>query len=128
MAGANKNPTQKIGAGFTEILGRLNPSQKVRAILLLSAQSSVQSTPRRRAGRDRRASANAVREASEPGLREIDKILERHKGSRLAAKADVLGSIAVETTPAGISALADSDHVKAILEDQPIFLLPLGRQ
>jgi hypothetical protein len=41
-------------------------------------------------------------------------------GERLTDDVDVLGSITVETTAEGIKALAASEHVKAILEDQSI--------
>jgi hypothetical protein len=118
---------QKIGRRFAETLGRLRPDQKIRAVILLRSHNSVEPMGRRGSSRQRQASIAAVREASEPGLREIDKILERHKGTRLASHADALGSIPVETTPAGFSALAGSDHVKAILEDQPMSLLSLPR-
>jgi hypothetical protein len=42
---------------------------------------------------------------------------------RKATIKNALGSIPVETTARGIAALAASEHVKAILEDQPISLL-----
>ncbi len=48
----------------------------------------------------------------EPVLAEVDKILERHNGRRLADEVDALGSVSVETTVAGIPALAASDYVK----------------
>ena len=41
----------------------------------------------------------------------------------MAAGPSALGTIAVETTVAGINELAASDHVQAILEDQPISVL-----
>jgi hypothetical protein len=55
-------------------------------------------------------------------LGEIDGILERFDGKR-SADVNALGSIPAETTARGIAALAASEHVKAILEDQPISLL-----
>ena len=48
--------------------------------------------------------------------------LERFDGKRLA-NVDALGCIPVEITASGVLALAASEHVKAILEDQPISLL-----
>jgi hypothetical protein len=117
----------KIGSRFAETLGHMKPDQKVRAIVLLRSHNSAGRTGRRGSSQQRQAAIEAVRQASEPALRDIDKILERYKGTRLATRADVLGSIPVETTPAGISALASSEHVKAILEDQPIRLLSVAR-
>lgn len=62
----------------------------------------------------------AVAKSADPMLAEIDRVLAQRLGERLASKADALGCILVETTPAGIHVLADSEHVQAILEDQPI--------
>jgi subtilisin family serine protease len=119
--------SDKIGSRFAEMLGRLGPDQKVRAIVLLRLPGSDRGSRRRVASGERRAAVGALRTESEPAVRDIDKILERFKGTRLATHADALGSVPVETTPAGISALATSEHVKAILEDQPISLLSFGR-
>lgn len=105
------------------MLGRLGPDQKVRAIVLLRLHGSPRGLAGRGSSRERQAAIKAVRQESEPAVRDIDKILQRFKGTRLATHADALGSVPVETTPAGISALAISEHVKAILEDQPIGLL-----
>jgi hypothetical protein len=42
---------------------------------------------------------------------------------KLTTNPDALGSISVETTAAGIAALAASEHVKAIIEDQAVSLV-----
>jgi hypothetical protein len=55
-------------------------------------------------------------------MTDIDSILKRHDGRRLARRPNALGSMPVETTAAGIKALASSRWVQAILEDQPIKL------
>ena len=52
----------------------------------------------------------------------ISGVLELHGGRCLADAPDALGAVPVETTVAGIKALAASKHVKAILEDQPVSL------
>ena len=127
METAKYTPSEKIGSRFAETLGHLRPGQMVRAIILLRSSNPPGVVARRGSAHQRRLAVEAARRASEPGLREIDKILERHKGTCLAAHGDVLGSIPVETTPAGISALTSSEHVKAILEDQPISSLSLPR-
>jgi hypothetical protein len=64
------------------------------------------------------------RKSAEAALPDIDGILKRFNGKRLATSPDALGCIPVETTAAGITALAASERVKAILEDQPISLIP----
>jgi hypothetical protein len=84
----------------------------------------VEKTSARRPSRvSRQATIAIIRQSAEPALLEIDRILERFDGQRLAASADALGCVPIETTAAGITALAASEHVKAILEDQPISLL-----
>ena len=64
----------------------------------------------------------ASRKSAERALTDIDAILKRHDGRRLARRPNALGSVPVETTAAGIKALASSRWVQAILEDQPISL------
>ena len=67
---------------------------------------------------------NAVRQSAETALPDIDEVLRRFDGKRLSNNVSALGSIPVETTPAGIKALATLDQVKTILEDQPVSSLP----
>ncbi|HEX6861229.1 MAG TPA: hypothetical protein VF414_00345 [Thermoanaerobaculia bacterium] len=114
--------TAKISDQFSARLDQLRPRQKVRAIVMLDAGQPAPAS--RREARARRSMAvTEVREAAEAALPDLDRILERHQGRRLADHADALGCVPVEATADGISALAASEHVKAILEDQPISLL-----
>jgi hypothetical protein len=55
-------------------------------------------------------------------LQEVDAILARFHGRRLAEGPNALGYIPVETTSSGIRALAQSDSVRGIIEDQPVRL------
>ena len=72
------------------------------------------------------AVAPSVRQAGSAALDSIDKILAGHDGKRLANGAGSLGTVPVETTAEGIRALAESDQVKAILEDQKV-VFQVGR-
>ena len=111
---------EKLGAEFASRLHRLGPQQQVRAIVMVrTAQSSVKRTTSRSL-RERTAVVAAIRKSAEPVLSDIDQVLSRHDGRRLADHFDAFGSIPVETTVSGIHALADLALVKAILEDQPI--------
>ncbi|SRR5712692_7188798 len=118
------NPAQhpKISREFAARLDRFGPQQKVRAIVLLRTKETGVAPTRRRSRVNRQATIEAVRQSAEQALGEIDGILARFDGRRLA-DVNALGSISVETTARGIAALAASEHVKAILEDQPISLL-----
>ena len=57
-------------------------------------------------------------------LGEIDRLLKRSGGRRLAPSPDAFGSIPVEAPAPGLLALARSEHVRALLEDQPVSLTP----
>jgi len=103
----------KLSEPFKVRLSRLGSRAKIRAILLLRTGAVPP-------GVGRREAVAALRESAQQGLRDIDAILERHGGRRLAEAPDALGSVPIETTADGITALAGCEHVKAILEDQAI--------
>src|SRR5262249_5363099 len=111
----------KISPAFSARLVRLKPKQKVHAVILLRTQESAERAPGRPTTPDKRqAATNEIGASTTRALRDIDAILSRFEGRRLSDKPTVLGTLAIESTPAGISALTDSDHIKAILENQPI--------
>ena len=123
MASQTEKPEPiKISRQFKARLARLGPEQKVRAVVMLSTEGADIATKPSRA--NRQAIQEAIRQATATALPEIDRLLQQHGGKRLAAYANALGGISVETTAAGIAALAASKHVKAILEDQAISLHP----
>lgn len=115
----------KISREFTARLDRLKPDQKVRAIVMLDIGAAKTAGGRRTRG-ERNQVVSAIRETAEAALPDLDGMLERFAGRRLAAHADALGCVPVEATVRGIVALASLDHVKAILEDQPVSLLASG--
>lgn len=123
MTPRNDTPQKpKISREFTARLDRLGPQQKVRAIVMLRTKDAGGVATQRRSRANRQATIEAIRQSAEQALVDIDGILARFKGKRLA-NVDALGCIPVEATAPGIAALAASEHVKAILEDQPISLL-----
>lgn len=117
-----KRSKQKISPGFAARLDRLGPRQKVHAILFLHTDVDATSSKRRH-GDEREAAIEATRRSAEKALSEVDGILARFDGHRLADHPDVLGSIPIKTTSAGVKALASSEWVAAILEDQEIHLI-----
>lgn len=120
---SNTIQAAKISPEFAARLDRFGPQQKVHAIVLLQTKNTGSTTaPQRRSRVNRQATAEAIRQSAMQALGELDEILERFNGRR-SADANALGAIPVETTARGIAALAASEHVKAILEDQPISLL-----
>jgi hypothetical protein len=112
----------KISSEFMARLDRLKPAQKIRAVVMLHTPEADSSGGRRQNADERREAVAAVRKSAEAALPEIDEILKRSGGRRLTGEVDALGTISVEATSAAVSALADSDHVSVILEDQPVTL------
>lgn len=123
MANLPDIPKGRISPQFNARLAQLGEKDTVRAIVMLRSKRTGVSAANRQSRTERRAEIRALRESEGQALSEIDEILQHYDGRRLKDKVDVLGSIPVEAVPAGIRALAASEHVKAILEDQEISLL-----
>lgn len=114
-----------ISREFAAKLNRLSAKQKVRAMVLVQAAEKGVSPTTQPSRQTRKAAIEKVRQFSRASLPNIDQILARYDGKRLSEDVDALGSITVETSAEGINALAASEHVKAIFEDQAIFPLSL---
>lgn len=112
----------KISHELDSRLRSLPPGGRVRALVLLATGVPAAARSRRLSKEERRAALDAVRQAGAGALDSLDEILAGHDGKRLAAGAGSLGTVPIETTVAGILALAESDQVKAILEDQKVTL------
>jgi hypothetical protein len=119
---AKKRRSKKISSEFSTRLARLEPGDKVHAFVLLRTSGTSSRSGERQSRAERKAAAEAARKSAERALTDIDSILKRHDGRRLARRPNALGSMPVETTAAGIKALASSRWVQAILEDQPVRL------
>jgi hypothetical protein len=119
----------KISPEFVARLNRLEPEQKVRVMVLLQLDD-LDRPPKpgtvRRSSSERRARVQAVRELANRSLECVSGILQRFDGRSLAAQPDALGSIPVEITVNGVTALTTCDAVRAVLEDQPVALRKFG--
>lgn len=120
MNQAEGHNTDKISAAFNARLAQLDPQGKVVAILVLHTKGAGGKPGRRQSSGQRGSAVDAVRTGAEEAFQHIDRVLAGSEGKRLAAHADALGTVSVETTLAGIQGLAMLDQVKAILEDQPM--------
>ena len=96
------------------------PESPVRAIVVLNIAPKRRGPSRRQNSHERAAAISAVKTAASRLVREIDRLLDEAGGRRTSENPDALGTISVETTPEGIRRLAASDHVRAVLEDQPL--------
>jgi hypothetical protein len=110
----------KISPAFDKRLTSLAPDISVRAVLVLRSHVQPKKTDRRLTREERQAHIQTRRHAAQASLATIDTILQRLGGSRLSDQPTALGTITVETKPAGIFALAETDEIQAILEDQPL--------
>jgi hypothetical protein len=113
----------KISPTFKMRLKHMDPQQKVGAIVVLHLNDHEAAPGRRQSPAERQATIEAMRKSAEPVLVAIDRALRHFGGKRLGSSVNALGSVPVEATPDGITALANLDSVKAILEDQQISLL-----
>ena len=124
MARKQRNTDKpKISAGFSARLREMSSREKVRAIVVLQSGDSGKNQGRRQSPEERRAAIDRVRKATERTLDYIDSVLDRHGGRRLDKGASALGSVTIKATAAGIRALARSQRVKAIYEDQETRLI-----
>jgi hypothetical protein len=120
----DKPKEEKISPEFVARLDHLGPREKVRAIVLFHTGAAGRSSGGRQSRAEREAKVEALRQVAKEALQDVDDILTRYDGQRLARGPDALGSLPVETTAAGIKALTSSEWVKAVLEDQDIHLIP----
>jgi len=123
IAGHDRLPSGKISHEFAARLKRLAPGEKVRAILMLDTPDDSIAREHGPRHRNRQEAMKLIHNSAVGALDDIDGILKRFDGQRLAENPSVLGTIPVEATAAGITQLGACKHVKAILEDQPISLL-----
>jgi sorbitol-specific phosphotransferase system component IIA len=117
----NANKQNKISPEFAARLAQLDSQQKVRVIVLLQVEAAENSTGMRLSRSERQIAMQTIRESAEHSLEAIGSIIKYFDGQLLAEHPDLLGSIPVEITASGVSALATSDAVKAVIEDQSIY-------
>jgi hypothetical protein len=113
---AHPRPDGRIGPELDRRLRASGPDDRLRVVLLVAAPAGA--VARRR---HRRAETGArIQAAAHDLLPAVDSLLIAHGGARLSAEATVLGTLAVETTPAGVQALARLPAVEAVLGDQEL--------
>jgi len=112
---------EKISEALARRLDVLPPDQLVRLIVLLRLpETEPRRESSRRESRARPAEVDAVRSAAQSGIVEVERLLKSHGGSVLTPDLSTLGAVAVETTVRGARALAESEQVRAIVEDLPV--------
>lgn len=119
------NP-KKVSPEFAARLTNLEPQQKVRVIVLLRVQDDQSLINKRQSRSERQDAIKAIRESAKQALGNISGIIQNFEGRSLTEHPDLLGSIPVEITVAGVNALAESEAVKAVIEDQSIYPIHLS--
>ncbi|NMG08018.1 hypothetical protein [Brasilonema sp. UFV-L1] len=112
----------KISSEFAYRLNHLAPQQKVSVIVFLKLENLVQSSSLRQSRAERKAAIEGMRNSAKQALSYIREIIQNFGGIQLAENPDALGSIPIEISADGIKALAASDAVKAVVEEQEIIL------
>jgi hypothetical protein len=120
---SSKHPKTKISPEFARRLHRLAPGAMARAIILLDTGPAPAETSGRPSNAARKETSEAIRTAATAAMAEVDRLLERAGGRRLAPGPDLFGSIPVEAPVSALLTLAGSEHVRALLEDQPLSLM-----
>ena len=109
----------KISSEFAGRLRHLGPEQQTRALLFLKLPATTRGG-RRQDANARQKTVDAVKNIAMEAVEDVDRILEKYGGARRDAGPNALGALAIETTANGISALASSEWVNSIVEDQSI--------
>lgn len=109
----------KISSEFACRLNNLAPQQKVCIIVFLKVEN-LDKPMSRQSRIERKAAMEGIRNSAKQALGYIHKIIQDFGGKQLADSPDALGSIPVEISAAGVEALAESDAVKAVVEEQEI--------
>jgi len=116
--------SNKISLEFATRLTNLEPQQKVRVIVLLQLKNAENLNHKRQTRTERQAAIKAIQESAKQALENISDIIYTFDGQQLRESPDLLGSIPIEIKVAGVNALAASEAVKAVMEDQSIYPVP----
>lgn len=120
MTNINLSHRPKISPEFATRLMTLEPHQKMRVIVLLQIPETENKAVKRQTRGERQNMIQSVRNSANQAFANITNILQNFEGKTLTEQPDLLGSISIEITAPGVTALAQSDAVKTIIEDQPI--------
>jgi len=113
----------KIDPEFLDRINIMPPDQIIRVILILSDDNEYEQPKTRRTEQERKKIMESVLKSGAKAMNEINSVLQAYGGTNLTSSPNILGCISIAATGAGIKALACLDKVKAIMEDQPVYLI-----
>jgi hypothetical protein len=102
--------SMKISSEFAARLSRMKSGEMIRVIVFLKTET--QGTKK---------SPQEIQQIVENRLDNLRPIVTKYQGEFLNPHPNIFGSIGVNITVAGVYALAESESVKMIVEDQAIF-------
>ncbi|MEO0834813.1 MAG: hypothetical protein AAFY16_02245 [Cyanobacteria bacterium J06642_3] len=118
----NDSSKQKISPEFAARLNSYPPTAKVRVIVLLeSINPQLTNNSHRQNRSERKAAIKVMQDSVEQSWQIVDRLIKDFDGKKLAPKPDAFSAIPLEITIPGILALAQSDAVKAVIENQKIY-------
>lgn len=118
----NDSSKQKISPEFAARLNSYPPTARVRVIVLLkSANLQITNNSQRQNRLERKAAIKVMQDSVKQSWEIVDRLITNFDSKKLATKPDVFGAIPLEITPPGVRALALSDAVKAVIENQKIY-------
>lgn len=118
----NNSSQQKISPEFAARLNSYPPTAKVKVIVLLeSIKPQITNNSPRQNRLERKAAIKVMQDSVKQSWQIVDRLIKDFDGKKLATNPDAFGAIPIEITPPGIQALALSDAVKVIIENQKIY-------
>ena len=99
-------------------LAQLEKEEQIRVLVFFNLPGSPVNT--RQDLSQRQAEIARIIESTKAGVEAVDRILEECGGDRLSPEPDALGNILVRTNREGVEKMASCNHVRGIVEDQPI--------
>ncbi len=115
----------KISPTLAERMAMMQPTDVIRAIVLLRIAPPTRSIGHRLTQAERKETLVRMKEANQEILRTLEPLFRRH-GVKLLDDGTPLsfGVLPVEGTLCAIQALAESEHVKAIIPNQSVTPTP----
>ncbi len=96
------------------------PDEQLQVVVLVAAPDGVAPVEPAARRKLRGEIAAQLKEAAANLMPAIDAITRVHGGARLSESPTALGTLAVETTPAGVRALAELPTIAAVLANQEL--------
>ncbi len=113
----------KVSPEFASRLNNYNSKKKIRVIVLLNKKEEGEIRNQQNSFSKRQKFIKTTHNSDKQALKEIEHIIKMFGGRKIEKHPNLLGSMSIEIKASGIKALAASNWIKAIFEDQMIRLI-----